>query len=270
MENNLMHFNKARQEIALAKGIDEVKDIRDKAEVLRAYARQAGYSLEMQNQCAEIKIRAERKAGELIPDQITIGTKAHDVTLSDLGIEHNQSVRWQSIASIPEDKFEERIINVFEAREELTSAGFIRYAAIWMLGWTEVQVNQINTEDDIDKLLKTLAENIMRLDMVWPEEVRAKAEIDQLMREKYGEAKHGGDRKSKNYQSSPGELWSIEKTAELLNQTKGHLSEDLQLARDLEEDPELERIKRKSFAKRTVKQKQRTECLQEFITLIQH
>ena len=81
-----MHFNKARQEIALAKGIDEVKDIRDKAEVLRAYARQAGYSLEMQNQCAEIKIRAERKAGEVIPDQITIGgsgPKSHDGTLKD-------------------------------------------------------------------------------------------------------------------------------------------------------------------------------------------
>ena len=59
----------------------------------------------MQNQCAEIKIRAERKAGELIPEQITIGTKSHDVTLSDLGIEHNQSVRWQNIASIPEEVF---------------------------------------------------------------------------------------------------------------------------------------------------------------------
>lgn len=63
MNNQLMHFNKARQELELAKEIDEVKDIRDKAEALRVYIKQAGHSLDMQNQCAEIKIRAERKAG---------------------------------------------------------------------------------------------------------------------------------------------------------------------------------------------------------------
>ena len=92
------------------------------AEVVH-YTKQAGYSLEMQNQCAEIKIRAERKAGELLPEQITIGgsgPKSHDGTLKDLGIEHNQSVRWQSIASIPEDKFEGHIKSVFESKEELT------------------------------------------------------------------------------------------------------------------------------------------------------
>lgn len=59
-----MHFNKARQELALATKIDEVKVIRDKFEALRAYAKQADESLEMQNNCAEIKIRAERRGGE--------------------------------------------------------------------------------------------------------------------------------------------------------------------------------------------------------------
>jgi len=77
----LTHFNKAKNELVLATSIDEVKDIRNKAEALRAYAKQAGESLDMQNQCAEIKIRAERRAGELIPEQITVGTKSHDVTL---------------------------------------------------------------------------------------------------------------------------------------------------------------------------------------------
>lgn len=115
MNNQLIHFNKARQELALARDIDEVKDIRDKAEALRVYVKQVGQSLEMQNQCAEIKIRAERKAGEMIPEQITIGTKLHDVTLSDLGIEKIQSHRWQIIASIPEETFEEYIKEIKEA-----------------------------------------------------------------------------------------------------------------------------------------------------------
>ena len=44
-----------------------------------------------------------------------------------------------------------------------------RFEAIKVLGWPEVQVNQIKTKDDIDKLLKTLAENIMRKDLTWQE-----------------------------------------------------------------------------------------------------
>jgi hypothetical protein len=76
----------------------------------------AGYSLEMQNQCAEIKIRAERKAGELLKEQdIKPGNPQflHDERivrpkLSELGIKEIQSHRWQNIASIPEDKFEEQ------------------------------------------------------------------------------------------------------------------------------------------------------------------
>jgi len=58
----------------------------------------------MQNQCAEIKIRAERKAGELIPEKVSAGNPqlSHDETirLDDLGINRMQSHRWQTIANI--------------------------------------------------------------------------------------------------------------------------------------------------------------------------
>ncbi len=56
----LIHLNQARQALALAKSIDEVKDIRDKAEALRTYAKQAGMGLELQNECAEIKLRRQK------------------------------------------------------------------------------------------------------------------------------------------------------------------------------------------------------------------
>ena len=64
----LVHFDRARQELELASSIDEVKQIRDRAEALRHYARQQGLSLEMQNRCAEIKLRAERRAGEILAE----------------------------------------------------------------------------------------------------------------------------------------------------------------------------------------------------------
>ena len=139
-----------------------------------------------------------------------------------------------------------------------------RYLAIRMLGWPEVQVNQIKTKDDVDKLLKTLAENIMRKDLEWPEEVKAKAEIDQLMREKYGSAKPG--ERTDLTSSDSEQVWTTQKTAELLNQSKGLISEDLQLARDLEEDPELEKITTKSGAKMKIKKIREKEKVKKLKT----
>lgn len=59
----LTRYEAAKQALMEARSIDEVKDVRDKAEALRLYMKQAGESLEMQNAVAEIKLRAERRAG---------------------------------------------------------------------------------------------------------------------------------------------------------------------------------------------------------------
>jgi len=101
--------------------IDEVKDVRDKAEALRLYCIQQRESLEMQNAIAEIKIRAERRIGELIPQMQERGELAtrgrpeknlHDVRLNleDIGINYRQSSDWQAIANIPEETFEQHIV----------------------------------------------------------------------------------------------------------------------------------------------------------------
>lgn len=84
---------------------------------------------------AEIKLRAERRAGELLGemDKNEGGRPAETSnivlpvscapTLSDLGITRMQSSRWQSIAQIPEQVFEKHLIEKRESKEELTSAG---------------------------------------------------------------------------------------------------------------------------------------------------
>ena len=90
--------------------------------------RRQGESLTMQNYCAEIKIRAERKAGEMLANMEKhpgAATRSHDVTaprLADVGISKMQSSRWQSIASIPEDVFEREIAETKANEGELTSA----------------------------------------------------------------------------------------------------------------------------------------------------
>lgn len=136
-ENKLIHFDTAKRELALASSIDEVKLIRDQAEAIRQYIRQQKGSFEMQNQAAEIKLRAERRAGEMLKDNSDIKpggdrkSSLHNVRmkLKDLGISEVQSHRWQLEAEIPEEQFEQHIIETKSRGEELTSIGAQRLAA---------------------------------------------------------------------------------------------------------------------------------------------
>lgn len=129
----LIHFDAARRELALANSIDEVKIIRDQAEAIRQYIKQQKGSFEMQNQAAEIKLRAERRAGEMLKEQekntgaMGIGKKVqlHNATTlptyKELGIEKTQAMRWQLEAEIPEEKFEQFIAETKAKSEEITS-----------------------------------------------------------------------------------------------------------------------------------------------------
>lgn len=127
----LGRWEKAKQAIAECKTIDELKVIRDKAEALRAYAKQAKESLEVQNNVAEIKIRCERKIGEFSKELPTKDNQwsSHDgkgTILKDAGISHYE--RYESIANLPEKEFENYIQEVKKSNEELTSVGIIRMA----------------------------------------------------------------------------------------------------------------------------------------------
>lgn len=133
---NLVHFDAARAALQKAATIDEVKTIRNKAEALRAYARQSGEGLLMQNKCAEIRIRAERRAGEMLREMEKQHgardgkTESHHVTplLSDLGITKMQSSRWQEIALIPDNTFEKYITEIIQHAQELTGVGIRKLA----------------------------------------------------------------------------------------------------------------------------------------------
>lgn len=136
-ETAITLFDRARQAVAEAKSIDEVKQIRDQAEALRLYVRQQGESLQMQNDIAEIKLRAERRAGELLRemDKNKGGNPnlLHDETgcsptLPELGISRVQSHRWQTEAQVPDEEFEQYVAETKANGEELTSTGLRRKA----------------------------------------------------------------------------------------------------------------------------------------------
>jgi N6-adenosine-specific RNA methylase IME4 len=121
----LVRYEAACRALAEASTIDEVKDIHDKAEAMRHYARQAN-NLDLEVSAGEIRVRAERRLGDMIREQKeTIGlnqgavpgktgSKSEPVldprpTLADVGISKKLSSRAQKMAAVPEAKFEAMI-----------------------------------------------------------------------------------------------------------------------------------------------------------------
>jgi N6-adenosine-specific RNA methylase IME4 len=137
LKKELVHLDAIRQAIEKAATVDQAKGIRDKAEALRIYAKQSGQSLEVQNRCAEIKLRAERRAGAILSEMEKNkgargkGVRFHDEsapTLADLGITQAQSHRWQKIAGIPIQDFDTFVAGTKQRGKELTSVSVLRLA----------------------------------------------------------------------------------------------------------------------------------------------
>ncbi len=133
MSNELVKWENAKNAISECKNIDEITKIIDKSKIMQAYVKQAKESLQVQNDVAEIKLRAERKAGELlkimnIPKHNEKNELQEVTRLSDLGVEKHESYRWQQIANIPEDKFDNRILEIKEKNKEITENEILNFA----------------------------------------------------------------------------------------------------------------------------------------------
>ena len=118
--NQLIAYDAARRALTEAKNFDEVREISNRAEALRAYALQAK-NRHLEIDAAEIRIRAQRRIGELIEDlKSTAGfskggrpLKGSEgdsrPTLADLGIDHKLSSLSQLLARQPLEVFEDRL-----------------------------------------------------------------------------------------------------------------------------------------------------------------
>lgn len=119
----MVRYEAACTALAEAKAVDEVKDIRDKADAMRIYGMQAkNKTLEID--AAEIRIRAERRLGELLSEQksgaglntgaMGIGKSAvanddRTPTLAAVGITKDLSSRAQKLAAVPVAEFEAEV-----------------------------------------------------------------------------------------------------------------------------------------------------------------
>lgn len=135
MSSTLAKITKAKAALIAAKTLDDVLEIRDQAEAVRVYVKAAKEGQLAANAAAEIKLCAERKAGELLaarekaknqhrksaPD-----TMSGAETLNDLGVSYKQASRWQQEAAVPEETFQQYIDDSNENETEITQAGLLK------------------------------------------------------------------------------------------------------------------------------------------------
>jgi hypothetical protein len=111
MTTELVRYDAMCRAIEAAHAVDEVKDIRDKARAIEMYARQA-QNTDAERQAIEIRVRAERKCGELLASQVEHGgdrrssSAGSNLKLRDMNISGDQSSQWQRLAAIPHKQFE--------------------------------------------------------------------------------------------------------------------------------------------------------------------
>lgn len=172
--DQLALLSKAKSMLAKCVSVDEAKGIRDKAAAIAAYRKQQSESFDSILHATEIKLRAERRMGQLLAGMELHGSNQHkrrlpDATssLSDLGISKSQSHRWQTEAEVPEKTFEQ-FIDLCRSREiEPTSK--LLYAA----GKKLKAQKPIEPADD-------------SLSVIYPEQGRTVGSLSELSGEKFG------------------------------------------------------------------------------------
>jgi N6-adenosine-specific RNA methylase IME4 len=126
--------------LAEARQVEVVVDVRDRAQATLHYYRQRrDYGSRAMLDAAEIKLRAERKLGELFSEMpVHPGGRPprnplHHVTglpptRQDLGVTRRDVHHWRRLAAVPVEPFESHVAEVRDAGKELTTAGLLRLA----------------------------------------------------------------------------------------------------------------------------------------------
>lgn len=158
-EAAIVRLDDACKALAEARSLDEAKLIRDQAEAFRHYAQRRGLGRAAMLDAAEIKLRAERRLGEMLAamPKHNGDPLSHDVTrVSDLGITRMDSHRWQRSLAVPEEAFERYIEGARADADKRppTTAGVLRLAkTLAQPGRGEGGDPGCCTVDDLDSLI---------------------------------------------------------------------------------------------------------------------
>lgn len=138
---SLIKVDAFQQALTEAQTIPDVKKLADQADLFRQWLKKQRAGREAINAGAEMMLRAERRLGEMLGKQEKnrgAATPFHDERalalpkLQDLGISEIQSHRWQKVANVPHELFEEYILVTKSQSEQdntsyITREGLLRF-----------------------------------------------------------------------------------------------------------------------------------------------
>lgn len=168
-------IERAKGMLAEARDLTDVRKVIHEAEAVRHFLKSAGEALEAQNIAAEVKLRAERRAGELLREMPKHEggrpQKTPDIvsgvfmpTMEDAGVSYKQSSRFQAIASVPDEVFEEHIAEAKTSGRPITTNGALRLAKQLANPPEPPPAPVWRVDDAVDELIDT----IRRLFDAWP------------------------------------------------------------------------------------------------------
>ena len=143
--NQLVRYESARKALAEAVAVDEVKEIHDQAVAMSVYAKHAKDRV-LEVYAAEIRMRAERRLGEMLAQQKANGGMASGgehggrakldgsreepsnptPTLDAMGIDKKLSSRAQKTAAVTEDEFEQALAEHRDQSEPIAPKFFAK------------------------------------------------------------------------------------------------------------------------------------------------
>lgn len=165
--------------------IDEVKTLHDKALALELYAKQA-MNVDAERKASEIRLRAERRAGELMLKMQKEPGKRTDVTLTNGGsrsefaealssanIPRQTAQRWQELANVPKEKFEDALR---DKEKKPTTTGILKAVngktkmdddALWLWGrirdFEREKIIERDPAELFDGMTQTMQDDVLRI-----------------------------------------------------------------------------------------------------------
>ena len=183
LNHQLVKYDAMVTAIAECEAFDEAKDIRDKAQALEAYYRQAR-NTEAERQAANVRLRAERRAGELLKvlaraqgarnDTLSrpVTKSAYAEALEETGMSRQQAHNFQALANVPEEDFEAAladpkkpsragVMRKVKAEPEVSDAG------LWVWGrlrdFERGKYLEMKAQDLFAGMTETMVQDVLRL-----------------------------------------------------------------------------------------------------------
>lgn len=180
----LAKLDQATRMLAEARTLDEVAQIVNVTEAVKTYAQAAKLGLEAHNHAAEINLRAQRKAGEMLAKldkgkggrPAKTADKVSEVseyrrTIDEAQVHPKTATTWQRVAAVPDERFKEYIEHEKKYCEELSTAGLLRDAKKRAGDSAPKPLDEFDGRAKVNNGINALEEAIADFLKLWPKSI---------------------------------------------------------------------------------------------------